>query len=1322
MGGKTGTQTQTLQIPPEVLERYRQVNKRAEDVANRPFQKYSTDPSAFVAQINEQQQRGIGNINQYANYAQPSIEYAQAGYRPENFGAGVQGYLNPFMEGAVGATAAQLENINQQQQAAQRGSQIGKGAFGGDRAGVGMANLINQQNLATGQTLGQMRAQGYQDAARNYMAGLGQIGTLGLQGQDAFMRGAQSQVGAGTLQQQTEQAGKTALYNQFMQEQAYPFQVAQFLANIAMGTGALSGNTTTTTYPMGFFSDERLKEDIKTIGKTFDGQDIIKYRYKDSPETHIGLSAQQTEKHHPEAVGLLAGFKTVDYDKATKDAASMGGGVAPSSTRKNYEDGGLAMPYASSVGDIVPRSLNIPVSPPSVKSLATPSGNIITPKSGLSEVSDIADLISTGTKAYDWYKDPKKSWNKVSKDTDTNADKYEYASGGLIPREEDEKDGEGKTSLDIPDDPVMPGGSTMSRPGDVQKPSSGLSELASMASIAKVGMDVLPAILGFFSDERLKEDIQPIGKTFEGQNIIKFRYKDSPETRIGLSAQETEKYHPEAVGLLGGYKTVNYDMATKDSERDRPLSWMPAMAAGGLVTRRHRLLGGADEATTEKPEEEEGLAAADTTAKAAIEPSFENIMEASRRGIKRLESGGDYSIKGKPTVRKDPATGATYEDVPLGAYQVMKSNLPSWSKEAFGKEVTEDEFLNNPEIQDKLFDYKFGSYVKKHGNPLDAASMWLSGKPLKDAVSAGDKPDILGTKPSSYVDAFAQYSGLGAAKAAEPTSDRQAPSEGGLGGLSEMMSGFLPESNEGKLALLAGVFGALASPNPTLLGAIGQGGLTGVKTYSDLIKVRNESMKYNMDMIKDRFVTLDGQTYQDRWGVLPPMDRSEMGAYVKQTLSRSGLGGGLAGAPDFAVKAPTVEAPSVAAPAVDKAIETAKTVTTESKPKPDEEPTKSVEEAGQSAGQTLDFSKAKSETEIKQMILNNPDSWKGVDNNLNPRWLYDQAAKQREAMQAYQAQAAAAASNPFGQANVERLKTLAENARISMDDYNKRADTALTSASASAISEFNKMNELSRETTEVVDPVTGAKRTITKAEQVRLSREGKSPMVEQAPAIVKRLEEIAADDAKLREAAVKRPKMRAALDAIAGLLEKFETGRFADIKADAVGYLVGLGVPIDPKVAQNTTSMDELIKYANTQTLAMMSQLGAKFTNMELSNISQTVSGPKITPEANAEIVASALAAADADDKIWNDYLTWREKNPNDPFPDAHFEKPWLEANKSFLSDRKKDYLKKIAPKGMQLPPPNDPSKWVDGKRYNTPKGVFIWNAEKGRLIPEGAQ
>lgn len=485
MGGKTGTTTQSMQIPPEVMARYNAVNKRAEGVAQQPFQQYSSDPSAFVAQLNQQQQAGINNINQQANAAQPAYQAAMQGtgqayqgFNAPNYQQGVQGYMSPFLSSAMGATAAQLQNINQQQQQAMKGSAIGQGAFGGDRANIGLSNLINQQNLATGQTLGQMAQQGYQSAAQNYMAGLGQqgqlaaqMGALGAGAQAAGLQGAQAQLGAGTLGQQTEQAGKTALYNQFLQQQAYPFQVAQFLANIAMGTGALSGSTTTTTQPMSFFSDRRLKEDIKRIGETDEGLPIYKFKYKGDPteQTHVGFMADEVEKVHPEAVGHSHGYKTVDYDKAT----SEGGAVQQKHAGLGFADGGYAYnPYdPNSIQNIIARQQAMFATPEShyvplarqisgglgkhsrvpeatlpISQLRTPSQAPALPdsmlKQGLGAATDLTDIATKGRDLYKFYQDLQKknpSGEDKASSNEASGGRIGYSLTGAVTNKEEDK-------------------------------------------------------------------------------------------------------------------------------------------------------------------------------------------------------------------------------------------------------------------------------------------------------------------------------------------------------------------------------------------------------------------------------------------------------------------------------------------------------------------------------------------------------------------------------------------------------------------------------------------------------------------------------------------------------------------------------------------------------------------------------------------------------------------------------------------------------------------------------------------------------------------
>lgn len=348
MGGKTSTSTSGVSIPPDVLARYNSVNQTAEQVAQTPFQQYSTNPNAFVAPMTSTQNAGVANTNAAAGMAQPYYQaatgFALAGSQPVNAQPlDTSAFMNPYLQTVLGSTAAQINQNNQQAMAGQTGNAINQGYFGGDRSGIAAAVLQGQQNLAAGQVYSGIASDAYNQAmaaaqqqqgvqlgaAQANRAATQQTGDtlagLGTTAQGSALAGAQAQLGAGQVEQQTSQAGLTALYNQFLQQQSYPFQTAQFLANIAEGTGALSGSTTTTTQPQSIFSDERLKEGIEPIGKGFDGANIIRFRYRGDPTTRIGMSAQEVERKHPEAVSEHGGFKAVDYGAATDEAADRGG-------------------------------------------------------------------------------------------------------------------------------------------------------------------------------------------------------------------------------------------------------------------------------------------------------------------------------------------------------------------------------------------------------------------------------------------------------------------------------------------------------------------------------------------------------------------------------------------------------------------------------------------------------------------------------------------------------------------------------------------------------------------------------------------------------------------------------------------------------------------------------------------------------------------------------------------------------------------------------------------------------------------------------------
>ncbi len=76
-------------------------------------------------------------------------------------------------------------------------------------------------------------------------------------------------------------------------------------------------------------------------------------------------------------------------------------------------------------------------------------------------------------------------------------------------------------------------------------------------------------------------------------------------------------------------------------------------------------------------------------------------------------------------------------DVALGKYQVMQSNVAEWTREALGKSLTPQQFLNSPSVQDAVFDKRFSGYLAKYG-PDGAARAWYGGERGMNDLSATD--------------------------------------------------------------------------------------------------------------------------------------------------------------------------------------------------------------------------------------------------------------------------------------------------------------------------------------------------------------------------------------------------------------------------------------------------------------------------------------------------------------------------------------------------------------------------------------------------------
>jgi hypothetical protein len=118
------------------------------------------------------------------------------------------------------------------------------------------------------------------------------------------------------------------------------------------------------------------------------------------------------------------------------------------------------------------------------------------------------------------------------------------------------------------------------------------------------------------------------------------------------------------------------------------------------------------------------------------------------QAIASQESGGNHEL-----INSD--SGAS------GKWQVMPENIPSWSKAALGREISQAEFIGSAQIQTAIVKHRLNLYLTEETQPERSveeivrrvASAWYSGQPklwnnTKPQYSNGrEYPQLLSTQP-----------------------------------------------------------------------------------------------------------------------------------------------------------------------------------------------------------------------------------------------------------------------------------------------------------------------------------------------------------------------------------------------------------------------------------------------------------------------------------------------------------------------------------------------------------------------------------------------
>lgn len=168
------------------------------DIGQNPYQQYTGNRIAGFDPMQEQAMRTAAS--------------------PEVFGQQVQGYMSPYMQNVVDVQKREAMRSAGILGAQQQARATGAGAFGGYREGIQRA-----------------------EDNRNLMRQMGDIQAMGTQ--RAFEQGTEQarmaqalQMQYGGMRQGLEQQRLSQDYQDFMNQQRYPYQQLEFMSNILRGT------------------------------------------------------------------------------------------------------------------------------------------------------------------------------------------------------------------------------------------------------------------------------------------------------------------------------------------------------------------------------------------------------------------------------------------------------------------------------------------------------------------------------------------------------------------------------------------------------------------------------------------------------------------------------------------------------------------------------------------------------------------------------------------------------------------------------------------------------------------------------------------------------------------------------------------------------------------------------------------------------------------------------------------------------------------------------------------------------------------------------
>ena len=269
-GSSTGTQTQVTELPEWARGYGKSTLEKTAALTEKPYQAYGQNRIAGFSPLQLKAQEQAGNMQTSGVTGEATNRALNTQYNPYQtgqFGAQAGQYMDPYMQNVVGIQQREAQRAADIA-GTQRGAQaVQAGAFGGSRQAIMDAEAA--RNLAMQK--GDIQARGLQDA---YGRGQNQFNTeqqlreqskqygagLGMQGLQTALTGAGQQFSQGMdinklqsayggQQQALRQQGLTQAYQDFQNEQNYPYKQLGFMSDMIRGLPVGQSSTRTMYEP-----------------------------------------------------------------------------------------------------------------------------------------------------------------------------------------------------------------------------------------------------------------------------------------------------------------------------------------------------------------------------------------------------------------------------------------------------------------------------------------------------------------------------------------------------------------------------------------------------------------------------------------------------------------------------------------------------------------------------------------------------------------------------------------------------------------------------------------------------------------------------------------------------------------------------------------------------------------------------------------------------------------------------------------------------------------------------------------------------------------